>query len=92
MAGRRLAAKLDGTSVRIYDQGRLMAQHPRCFGYHQVITLLEHQKRFWLLHKENPSLQECSLVPGLQLPLQAALNVEQRDLAIYDALLAEEAA
>jgi transposase len=100
LAGRRLAAKLDASSVRIYDQGRLMAQHARCFlartpgrvGHHQVITLAEHQKRFWLLRKETSPLLPRSLVPGIQLPPRAALNVEQRDLAIYDGLLTEEVA
>lgn len=90
LAGRRLAAKLDGTSVRIYDQGRLMAQHARCFGYHQVITLPEHQKRPWSVREQVLPLPPSQLVPGLELPRQAALPVEQRDLAIYDALTAEE--
>jgi hypothetical protein len=90
LAGRRLAAKLDGSTVRIYDQGRLMAQHARCFGHHQVLTFPGHQMRFWSLHKAAPP-SASSLVPGLQLPSRAALGVEQRDLAVYDRLLAEEA-
>jgi transposase len=91
LAGRKLAAKLDARSVRIYDQGRLMAQHARCFGHHQVITLPGHQMRLWSLHRASSSLPSPSLVPGLQLPSRAALGVEQRDLAVYDRLLAEEA-
>ncbi len=92
LAGRRLGAKLDASSVRIYDQGRLMAQHARCFGYHEVITLPEHQRRPWSMREQVPPLPPRQLVPGLELPRQAALPVEQRDLAIYDALAAEEAA
>jgi len=53
-AGRRLGAKLDATSVRIYDQGHLVAQHARCFGHHQVITFPEHQKRPWSVRKQPP--------------------------------------
>ena len=91
-AGRRLGAKLDATSVRIYEQGHLVAQHARCFGHHQVITLPQHQKRPWSLRKEAPPLLPRRLVPGLELPQQAALPVEQRDLTIYDALVAEAVA
>jgi len=91
-AGRRLGAKLDATSVRIYEQGHLVAQHARCFGHHQVITLPQHQKRPWSLRKEAPPLLPRHLVPGLELPQQAALPVEQRDLTVYDALVAEAVA
>ena len=91
-AGRRLGAKLDATSVRIYDQGHVVAQHARCFGHHQVITTPEHQKRPWSVRKEARALQPSHLVPGLELPRHAALPVEQRDLAVYDALVAEEVA
>lgn len=90
-AGRRLGAKLDATSVRIYDQGHLLAQHARCFGHHQVITFPEHQKRPWSVRKETSPVLPRHLVPGLELPRQAALQVEQRDLAVYDALLEEVA-
>jgi len=90
LAGRRLAAKLDATSVRIYDQGRLATQHARCFGHHQVITLPEHQKRPWSLRRETPRVLPRGLAPGLQLPRQAALGVEQRDLGVYDALVSQE--
>jgi transposase len=90
-AGRRLGAKLDATSVRIYDQGHLLVQHARCFGHHQVITFPEHQKRPWAVRKVTQPLQPSHLVPGLELPGHAALAVEQRDLAVYDALLAEAA-
>src|SRR3972149_4188696 len=55
-AGRRLGAKLDATSVRIYEQGHLVAPHPRCFGHHQVITTPEHQKRPWSVRKEARAL------------------------------------
>jgi transposase len=91
LAGRRLAAKLDASTVRIFDQGRLMAQHARSFGHHQVITLPGHQMRLWSLHGPTSPPPSSSLVPGLQLPSRAALGVEQRDLAVYDRLLAEEA-
>jgi transposase len=92
LAGRRLAAKLDATWVRIYDQGRLATQHARCFGHHQVITVPEHQKRPWSLRRGTAPVLPRGLVPGLQLPRHAALGVEQRDLSVYDALLAEEVA
>jgi transposase len=91
-AGRRLGAKLDANSVRIYDQGHLLAQHARSFGHHQVITFPEHQKRPWFVRRQTSPLLPAQLVPGLELPRQAALQVEQRDLSVYDALLAEEVA
>jgi transposase len=90
LAGRRLAAKLDATSVRIYDQGRLATQHARCFGHHQVITLPGHQDRPWSLRRETAPALPRGLVPGLQLPRHAALGVQQRDLGVYDALVSEE--
>ena len=89
---RSVGAKLDATSVRIYDQGHLLAQHARSFGHHQVITIPEHQKRPWSVRKQPRPLEPSHLVPGLELPRQAALQVEQRDLSVYDALLAEEVA
>jgi transposase len=91
-AGRRMGAKLDATSVRIYDQGHLVAQHARSFGHHQVITFPEHQKRPWFVRRQTSPLLPAQLVPGLALPRQAALQVEQRDLSVYDALVAEEVA
>jgi transposase len=90
LAGRRLAAKLDATSVRIYDQGRIATQHARCFGHHQVLTLPGHQNRPWSLRRESSPVLPRDLVPGLQLPRQAALGVEQRDLSVYDALVSQE--
>lgn len=88
-AGRRLGARLDATSVHIYEQGHLVTEHARSFGHHQVITHPEHQKRPWAVRKVTRPLQPSHLVPGLELPRQAALQVEQRDLAVYDALLPE---
>src|SRR3972149_2454117 len=43
LAGRRMGARLDATSVRIYQQGQLVAPHPRRFGHHQGMTIPEHQ-------------------------------------------------
>jgi transposase len=91
LAGSRLRGELDATSVRIYDQGQLVAQHARSFGHHQVITIPEHQQRPWSVRKHTRLMQPSPLVPGLELPSQAALPVEQRDLAVYDALTAQEA-
>ena len=88
-AGRRLGARLDSSAVRIYEQGHLITEHARSFGHHQVITQPEHQKRPWAVRKVTQSLQPSHLAAGLELPRQAALAVEQRDLAVYDALLAE---
>lgn len=90
-AGRRLGARLDSSTVRIYEQGHLITEHARSFGHHQVITQPEHQKRPWAVRKVTQSLQPSPLAAGLELPRQAALPVEQRDLAVYDALLAEAA-
>lgn len=90
LAGRRLGARLDASSVRIFEQSHLVAQHARSFGHHQVITIPEHQQRPWSVRKQTRPLQPSHLVPGLELPLHAALPVEQRDLAVYDALMAEE--
>jgi hypothetical protein len=90
-AGRRLGARLDSSAVRIYEQGHLITEHVRSFGHHQVITQPEHQKRPWAVRKVTQPLQPSPLAPGLELPRQAALPVEQRDLAVYDALLAEAA-
>ena len=88
-AGRRLGARLDASSVRIYEQGHLITEHARSFGHHQVITQSGHQQRPWSVRKMTQPLQPSSLAAGLELPRQAALAVEQRDLAVYDALLAE---
>jgi transposase len=85
-AGRRLGARLDAATVRIYEQGHLITEHARSFGHHQVITQPEHQKRPWAVRKVTQPLQPLPLAPGLELPRQAALLVEQRDLAVYDAL------
>jgi hypothetical protein len=41
------------------------------------------------VHKVTRPVQPSHLVPGLEFPCHAALPVEQRDLAVYDALLAE---
>jgi transposase len=90
-AGRRLGARLDSNTVRIYEQGHLIAEHARCFGHHQVITRPEHQQRPWAVRKVTQPLQPSPLAAGMELPRQAALLVEQRDLAVYDALLAEAA-
>ena len=90
LAGRRLAAKLDPALVRIFDQGRLVTQHARCFGHHQVLTLPGHQDRPWSLRRGTALVLPRELVPGLQLPRHAALGVEQRDLSVYDALVSEE--
>jgi len=88
-AGRRLGARLDNSTVRIYEQGHLITEHARSFGHHQVITQPGHQQRPWAVRKVTQPLQPSSLAAGLELPRQAALAVEQRDLAVYDALLAE---
>jgi len=88
-AGRRLGARLDNSTVRIYEQGHLITEHARSFGHHQVITQSGHQQRPWSVRKMTQPLQPSSLAAGLELPRQAALPVEQRDLAVYDALLAE---
>jgi len=88
-AGRRLGARLDASLVRIYEQGHLITEHARSFGHHQVITHPEHQKRPWSVRKMTRPLQPSHLAAGLELPRQAVLAVEQRDLAVYDALLAE---
>jgi transposase len=92
LAGRRLGAKLDSTSVRIFDQGLLVAEHPRCSGYHQVLTLPGHQNRPWAVRTKLAPLPPRGMAPGLELPRQATLQVEQRDLTVYDALVAEEVA
>jgi hypothetical protein len=42
------------------------------------------------VHKVTRSMQPSTLAVGLELPRQAALLVEQRDLAVNDALLTQD--
>ena len=89
LAGKRLQIRLSPTQVRVFHQGRRVAQHPRCLGRHQVITDPQHQQKPWRLRRWKPRPIEKP-VPGLEFPSKANVVVMQRDLAVYDALLAEE--
>lgn len=90
LAGARLGVRLNATEVRIFHQGMPIASHPRCFGRHQVITRPDHQNRPWAVRHATTQPHVAQPVPGLRLPQEATLAVQQRDLAVYDALLQEE--
>lgn len=88
LAKRQLQVRLSPTQVRIFHGGDLVAQHARCLGRHQVITVPEHQEKPWRVRREPWSPPE-PLAPGLELPGRAQVRVEERDLSVYDALLPE---
>jgi transposase len=73
--GRRVAISADLDTVRVRQDGRLVAEHQRCWAKHQSIT--------------DPGHQEAALAmqakPKASAPAPAGGDIEQRDLGAYDA-------
>jgi len=88
LAGKRLQVYLSPTQVRVFHGGNLVAEHARCLARHQVVTVPEHQEKPWRVRREPWSPPE-PLAPGLELPGRAQVQVQERDLSVYDALLSE---
>jgi len=80
--GRKVSIHADLDRVRASCAGRLVADHERCWARHQTITDPAHAEAARALRAAHRALTAVS-GPG-----QA--EVEQRDLAIYDALCAGE--
>jgi len=88
LAGRRFQVRLSPTRVRVFHGGKLVAEHSRCLGRHQVMTIPEHQEKPWKVRQQDRP-RPAELVPGLDLPGRAQVQVEERELRVYDALLPE---
>jgi hypothetical protein len=88
LAGKRLQVRLSPTQVRVFHNGVMVAEHPRCLGRLQVMTVPEHQEKPWRVRRE-PWTPPEALAPGLELPGRASVQVEERKLSVYDALLRE---
>ncbi len=82
MIGRKVSIHADLDRVKARCEGRLVADHERCWARHQTITDPAHAEAARVLRAAHRALTAVS-GPG-----QA--DVEQRDLAIYDALCAGE--
>ncbi len=80
--------RLSPTQVQVFHRGAQVAHHPRCLGRHQVFTDPEHQQKPWKVRQQSWPLAS-TLAPGLELPPRASVNVQVRDLSVYEALLGE---
>jgi transposase len=78
--GRRIEITADLARVRVTCEGRLVADHDRCWARHQTITDPAHLAAAQQLRAARRVLAP---VPG---PAGAGAEVEHRDLAVYDAL------
>lgn len=74
--GRRATVRVDLDSVVVAVEGDEVARHPRCLAPHQTITDPEHQAA----RRELQARREAVCA-------RAELEVEVRDLSVYDALL-----
>ena len=76
--GRRIEVTADLARVRVWCEGKLAADHERAWARHQTITDPAHlaaARELWAAHRA---------LAAVGRPAQA--EVEQRDLAVYDAL------
>ena len=78
--GRRIEITADLARVRVTCEGRLVADHDRCWARHQTITGPAHLAAAQQLRAARRVLAP---VPG---PAGPGAEVEHRDLAVYDAL------
>jgi hypothetical protein len=60
-------------TATVLDTGEQAASHGRCFAKHRTITALEHARALKVLRGERRGVE---------------IDVEQRSLAVYDALMA----
>jgi transposase len=78
--GRRIEITADLARVRVTCEGRLVADHDRCWARHQTITDPAH-----LAAAQQLRAARRVLAP-VRGPAGAGAEVEHRDLAVYDAL------
>ena len=78
--GRRIEITADLARVKVTCDGRVVADHQRCWARHQTITDPAHLAAAQQLRSARRLLAP---LPG---PADAGAEVEQRDLAVYDAL------
>jgi transposase len=76
--GRRIEITADLARVRVTCDGRLVADHQRCWARHQTITCPAHLAAARAMRSARRLLAP--------LPGPADAEVERRDLAVYDAL------
>ena len=77
--GRRVRVHASLDRVRVTCDGRLVADHPRCWAARQTITDPGHRDAAAVLRREYRRVTAASSPGG-------ALEVEQRSLDVYDAL------
>ncbi len=75
--GRRVAIRADLERVTVTCDGRVVADHERCWARHQTITGPAHLAAARTLR----AVRQLAAVPG---PRED--QVEQRDLSVYDAM------
>ena len=80
MIGRRIEVTADLARVRVTCDGRVVADHERCWARHQTITDPAHLAAAQAMRAARRMLAP---VPG---PAGAGAEVERRDLAVYDAM------
>jgi transposase len=78
--GRRIEITADLARVRVTCEGRVVADHERCWARHQTITDPAH-----LAAAQQLRAARRVLAP-VRGPAGAGAEVERRDLAVYDAL------
>jgi transposase len=75
--GRRVEVVAGLDRVRVFCSGQVVADHERSWAWHQVITSPEHRAAAAALRRQRV---------GLLRPVGPEPEVEQRSLAVYDAL------
>lgn len=88
--GRRVEVHADLERVRVTCDGRLVADHQRCWAARQTITDPDHRKAADVLRREHRHVTAVgirqSAGPGSGGAGGGDLEVEQRSLDVYDAL------
>ena len=82
--GRRIEVVADLDRVQVFSSGRLVADHPRAWAWHQTITDPCHLEAAKLLRRHRIGVLRPVCQPELEL---AEVAVEQRDLTDYDTAL-----
>ena len=80
MIGRRVRVHASLDRVTVTCEGRLVADHSRCWAARQVITDPGHRAAAGVLRREHRHVTAAASGRG------GALEVEQRSLDVYDAL------
>jgi transposase len=82
--GRRVDVHADLDRVRVRCEGKPVADHPRCWAARQTITDPAHRKAADELRRDHRHLAAVGSDTG---DLPGDLQVEERNLGVYDALL-----